>query len=267
VLSVSLDLKADIFAKIHHMKQTIFTTCCLFVFAVFCHAQLPGVKRIKSTVEKQIESTVSQSLKVNGNSNSEISSGLKEALQQGVRFSVEKLGAVDGFFKDSILKILLPPDARKAESRLRQFGLGKEVDRALLAMNRGAEKAVSISTEIFIQAIRQMSIQDAVGILRGNQDAATQYLYRTCRESLSRNMKPIVQQALDQVEATRYWDDVVRPYNRISQQKINPDLTEYVTQKALDGLFNRIAAEEKRIRQDPMARTTELLQKVFSNNP
>jgi hypothetical protein len=255
----------DIFAKIPHMIKCLSTSFCLIVLVALCNAQLPSLKKIKSTVEQQIESTTVKNLGMNDNSNSEISSGLKEALQQGVRFSVEKLGAVDGFFKDSLLKILLPPDARKAESRLRQLGLGNEVDRALLAMNRGAEKAVSTSTDVFTQAIRQLNIQDAVGILRGNQDAATQYLIRTCRESLTRSMKPIVQQALNQVEATRYWDDVVRPYNRFSQQKINPDLTDYVTDKALDGLFNRIAAEEQRIRLNPVARTTELLQKVFGS--
>jgi hypothetical protein len=231
----------------------------------FSMAQLPNLKKVKSSVKKQVQTTIASSNPISTDATAETASGLKEALQQGVRFSVEKLGTVDGFFKDSLLKILLPPDARKAESRLRQLGLGNEVDRALLAMNRGAEQAVSTSTDIFVQAIRQMTIQDAVGILRGNQDAATQYLIRTCRESLTRNMKPIVQQALNQVEATRYWGDVVRPYNRFSQQKINPDLTDYVTGKAMDGLFNRIAAEEKRIRQDPKARTTELLQKVFGS--
>lgn len=247
------------------MIKLLASISSLILFLGDSMAQLPNVNKIKSSVKKQVQTTIATTNLGSVDSNSEISSGLKEALQQGVRFSVEKLGVVDGFFKDSMLKILLPPDARKVESRLRQFGLGSEMDRALLAMNRGAEKAVSTSTEIFTQAIRQMTIQDAVGILRGNQDAATQYLNRTCRESLTRNMKPIVQQALNQVEATRYWGDVVRPYNRISQQKINPDLTDYVTEKALDGLFNRIAAEEKRIRLDPMARTTELLQKVFGN--
>lgn len=260
-----MDCKADIFAKTQYMIKSMLSSFCLIFLTVISSAQLPNVKKIKSSVKNQVQSTITSTNLGSSDSNSEIASGLKEALQHGVRFSVEKLGVIDGFYKDSLLKILLPPDARNVESRLRQFGLGSEVDRALLAMNRGAEKAVSTSTEIFTQAIRQMTIQDAVGILRGNQDAATQYLNRMCRQTLTKNMKPLVQQALNQVEATRYWGDVVRPYNRFSKQKINPDLTDYVTEKALDGLFSRIAAEEKQIRQDPMSRTTELLQKVFGS--
>jgi len=243
----------------------ISLTFCIFMLSSFIvTAQLPNSKQIQSRIKKKVVTAVSNG-QTNSSSIDETTRGLKEALVQGVGVSVTKLGAVDGFFRDSLLKILLPPDARKAESRLRQLGLGSEVDRALLAMNRGAETAVSTSAEIFKQAIFKLTIQDAVSILKGNPDAATQFLRRTCMNSLTEKMKPIVRQALNQVEATKYWSDLVKPYNMISKQKINPDLTAYVTEKAMDGLFTLIAKEELRIRKDPVARTTEVLQRVFGS--
>ena len=147
---------------------------------------------------------------------------------------------------------------------VRQIGLGGEVDKFILTLNRGAEDAAREAKPIFIDAIKSMTIQDAWSILRGEDDAATQYLRRTTGERLAEKFKPVIKASLDKVNATRYYSDIVTTYNRIPLvEKVNPDLDDYATNKAIDGLFVMIAKEEKRIREDPVARTTELLKKVF----
>jgi hypothetical protein len=173
---------------------------------------------------------------------------------------------VDGYFKNPQIKIPFPPDVKKVEDRLRQIGLGKEVDKFILTLNRGAEDAAKEAKPIFISAIRQMTIQDAWGILRGNDDAATQYLIRTTSAQLKEKFKPVIQNSLQKVNATKYYNDIVTRYNSIPMvQKVNPDLDDYATDKAIEGLFLMIAKEEKNIRADPAARTTELLKRVFGS--
>ncbi len=197
-------------------------------------------------------------------SSDEVARGLKEALTKGVSKGSDLVSQVDGYFKNPEIKIPFPPEVKQVESRLRQIGLSNEVDRFILTLNRGAEDAAKEAKPIFIEAVKGMTIQDAFAILKGEQDAATQYLKGSTSSLLKEKFKPIIQNSLSKVNATKYYGDLVNSYNKIPlTQKVNPDLDEYATDKAIEGLFIMIAKEEKNIRANPMARTTELLKKVF----
>jgi len=194
----------------------------------------------------------------------EVSEGFKEALVKGISIGADQVSQLDGYFKNLEIRIPFPPDVKNVEEKLRQIGLGGEVDKFILTLNRGAEQAAKEAKPIFITAIRSMTIEDAWSILKGDEDAATQYLERTTSVQLKEKFKPVIQQALQQVNATKYYGDLVNTYNRIPLvQKVNPDLNEYATDLAIQGLFTMIAKEEKNIRDNPAARTTELLRKVF----
>ncbi|OJW15797.1 DUF4197 domain-containing protein [Mucilaginibacter sp. 44-25] len=213
------------------------------------------------TLNQVAQSTVQQY----GNpSQLEISNGLKQALELGTDKSSDQLSAVDGFFKNAAVKILFPPEAQKVESTLRSIGLGKLADNVILSLNRAAEDAAGQAKPIFINAIKQMTLQDVTNILLGRQDAATQYFKRTTTLQLAASFKPVIQNSLNKVGATRYYSDAAAAYNRIPLvTKVNPNVSDYVTQKAIDGLFVVIAQEELNIRQNLSARTTPLLQKIF----
>jgi hypothetical protein len=194
----------------------------------------------------------------------EVANGLKEALVKGISNGSDMASQLDGYFKNPKIKIPFPPEVKKVEDKLRQIGLGSEVDKFVMTLNRGAEDAAKEAKPIFIAAIKQMTIQDAWGILRGSDNAATEYLKRTTSSLLYDKFKPVIQNSLNKVNATKYYGDIVNRYNKIPLvEKVNPDLTDYATNKAMDGLFLLIAEEEKKIRLDPVARTTELLKKVF----
>ncbi|HZG01448.1 MAG TPA: DUF4197 domain-containing protein [Chitinophagales bacterium] len=197
-------------------------------------------------------------------SNSEIVAGLKQALEVGTNNGTAQVSQTDGFFKNAAIKILMPPDVKMVESKLREYGMGEHVDKAILQMNRAAEQAAKEAAPIFIDAIKGMSITDAVGILRGSNDAATVYLKNNTSAQLTDKFRPIIKKALDQTQATKYWNDVFVNYNKLPfVTPVNANLDDYVTQKALEGLFHTIAQEELKIRQDPAARITDLLKKVF----
>jgi hypothetical protein len=190
--------------------------------------------------------------------------GIREALEKGTDNSVKLVSVLDGYWGNAEIRIPFPPEAREMESRLRAIGLGKKVDEFNVSMNRAAEKAAAEAKPIFIAAIRGMTISDAINIVRGPDDAATMYLQRTTTPELTEKFTPVIQTSLDAVDATKYWADLINLYNRIPfVKKMNPDLAAYVTEKAIDGLFIMIAKEELKIRKDPVARTTELLRKVF----
>jgi len=211
----------------------------------------------------QTAQVLSQSL---GNPTSaEIASGLKEALQLGTSASAERLNTQNGFLGNAAVKLLFPPEAQKVEKALRSLGLNQLCDNVITSLNRAAEDAVIEAKPIFISAIKQMTISDASSILLGNQsDAATQYFQRVTNDQLSAKFQPIIQSSLAKVGATRNWTEVVSRYNQIPLvTDINPDLTSYVTQKAIDGLFMEIAKEELKIRQNVSSRNSILLQKVF----
>ncbi|HLQ79250.1 MAG TPA: DUF4197 domain-containing protein [Terriglobia bacterium] len=197
----------------------------------------------------------------------EAGQGIREALTQGVTTAVLNLNKTDGFFGSEFYKILLPPDAKKVETTLRKVGLGGQVDKAVLAINRGAEDAVGTAKPIFVDAIKEMTLTDALGIVRGNKDAATQYFKDKTSQKLTLAFTPSVKSSLDKTNATKYYGDIVNTYNKLptSFDKANPDLTSYVVDKAVDALFDQVAKQEAEIRANPLARTTEILKKVFGS--
>jgi hypothetical protein len=194
----------------------------------------------------------------------EVGEGLKEALVNGISKGSDRVSQVDGYFKNPEIKIPFPPEVKKVEDKLRQIGMDKQVDEFIMTLNRGAENAAKEAKPIFISAIKQMTIEDAWGILKGNDNAATSYLQRTTSTALKEKFKPVIQASLDKVNATKYYSDLVNTYNKIPfVEKVNPDLNEYATNLAMRGLFLQIEKEEKNIRKDPLARTTDLLKRVF----
>lgn len=200
-----------------------------------------------------------------GVTEAEAGQGVKEALLQGVTNAVLNLNKTDGFFGNALYKMLLPPDAKKIETTLRKIGMNKQVDNAILAINRGAEDAVGFAKPIFMDAVRQMTLTDALQIVRGPRDGATRYFREKTAVQLIQAFTPSVKSSLDKVEATKYYGDIVNTYNNLPTtfKKINPDLTSYVVGKAVDALFDQVAKEEENIRANPGARTSDLLKKVF----
>ena len=200
-------------------------------------------------------------------SESDIAAGLKEALSVGAKNATGKLSVVNGFFGNALVKVLMPPEAKKVENTLRQLGLGSQVDEAILSMNRAAEDASAKALDIFINAVKNMSIQDGMAILKGGNNAATNYLKNKTTAALTAAFRPVIQNSLDKVNATKYWNIVFTTYNELPTtfKKINPDLPAYVTERALAGVFLYIADEEAKIRQNPAARVSDLLKKVFGS--
>jgi hypothetical protein len=197
--------------------------------------------------------------------NEEIGNGLKEALTQGISKGADALSQADGYFKNPKIKIPFPPDAQKMEKSLRDIGMGKDVDEFILTLNRGAEDAAKQAKPIFVDAIKKMTITDVMTILKGQPDAATQYLKKTTNAQLQAQFKPVIKASLDKVGATKHYKDLATAYDKIPfVKKVNPDLEAYTTDLAIQGLFYTIAQEEKEIRANPVARTTDLMKKVFS---
>ncbi|CAN5791650.1 DUF4197 domain-containing protein [soil metagenome] len=195
----------------------------------------------------------------------EVAEGLKEALTTGASKGSDLVSQLDGYYRNPEIRIPFPPEVKRVEDRLRQIGMGGEVDKFVVALNRAAEDAAKEAKPIFVSAIRQMTIQDAWSILRGEQTAATQYLSRTTSPELKQKFSPIVQNSLNKVNASQLYTNLITAYNKIPLvQKVNPNLNEYATDKAIEGLFVMVAKEEKNIRENPGARTSDLLQKVFS---
>ena len=204
-------------------------------------------------------------LNIYAQNTADIANGLKEALTKGAINSTNLLSKPDGFFNNAAVKILLPPEAKKIESTLRNLGMGKQVDDAILSMNRAAEDACKNATPIFTNAIKQMTVTDAMGILKGSDTSATAYLQQKTSTELTASFKPVIEKSLEKTDATKQWNSLVSTYNKFSLRKINPDLAGYVTEKSLSGIFTQIAVEEQNIRKNPVARTSDLLKKVFGN--
>lgn len=203
--------------------------------------------------------------KSGGLSENEIVLGLKEALNVGISNGSDSASKVDGFFKNELIKIAVPPEAQKVAETLRKMGLGDQVDKFTLSLNRAAEDAAKRSKPIFFKAITSMTVPDALGILKGQDDAATQYLKKSTNDELFKAFFPVVDSTLSLNKATQYYGDIVNTYNQLPLvKKVNPNLKEYATQKTMDGLYVLIAQEEKKIRENPGARVTDLLKKVFS---
>ncbi|WP_295654219.1 DUF4197 domain-containing protein [uncultured Mucilaginibacter sp.] len=195
----------------------------------------------------------------------DVGTALKQALTQGTSKSSDQLSALNGYFGNPAVKILFPPEAQKVESRLRQLGMNDLCDKVILSLNRAAEDAATQAKPIFIDAIKQMTLDDAMKILLGSNDSATQYFKRTTTAALILAFKPIIQASLNKVGATQYYGQAANTYNRIPfVSKINPDIADYACQKAIDGLFVQIAVEELNIRQNIGARPSPVMQKVFA---
>ncbi|MEM7657357.1 MAG: DUF4197 domain-containing protein [Bacteroidota bacterium] len=198
--------------------------------------------------------------------NTEIIGGLKEALVKGAGFAVSTLSSDGGYLNDPLVKIPFPQEAEFAVKTLRDLGLGNLVDNFVARLNEGAEKGAKEALPIFKNAIREMTVADATNILFGAENAATDYFKSKTSAALYNAYAPKVQTSLDQVNATQLWGDITTRYNSIPlvRNKIETDLVKYTTDRALDGLFLKLADEEKKIREEPLARTSELLKKVFS---
>lgn len=195
----------------------------------------------------------------------DISGGLKEALNNGISKQVSKLTATDGFFKNEMVKILLPEELQKVDKTLRQIGMGSLADEGLKVLNRAAEDAVKESTPIFVDAVKNMSFTDAKNILMGNENAATSYLQNSTTTALYAKFNPVIKNSFAKVGADKIWSQIITKYNAVPLvKKVNPDLTDYTTNKALEGVFKMIAVEEKNIRTNINARTSTLLQNVFA---
>jgi hypothetical protein len=202
---------------------------------------------------------------VNTNETVDIAGGLKEALNSGITKQVTKLTATDGFYKNQLVKIVLPPELQKVDKMLRKMGLSKLADSGIKSLNRAAEDAVKEATPIFVTAIKDISFSDAKSILLGKETAATDYLKGTTSTALYAKFSPVVQQSIGKVGADKIWTSIINRYNAIPMvKKVNPEITDYVTNKSMDGVFTMISVEEKDIRTNLNSRTSDLLKKVFA---
>jgi hypothetical protein len=197
------------------------------------------------------------------NNSGEMVAGLKEALEKGTQAAASRLSKENGFLQDATVKILLPTEAQGLERTARQFGLGRQADQLITSLNKAAESACTDAGTIFIAAIRQMNVTDAVSIVRGADTSATQFLRRTCSPQLTNQFRPVIEQALEKTGTTKLWRDFFSAANRFSRNPVNTDLTAYVTERALQGLFHYVAVEEREIRKNPLARTSDVLKRVF----
>ncbi|MEZ4792789.1 MAG: DUF4197 domain-containing protein [Gelidibacter sp.] len=197
-------------------------------------------------------------------SNADIAAGLRQALDFGIDKQVTKLTQTDGFYKNDLVKILLPAELQKVDKGLRDIGLGNLADEGLKVLNRAAEDAVKEATPIFVNAVKEITFNDAKNILLGQDDAATQYLTSKTQTSLYEKFHPVINNSFAKVGADQIWANLINKYNAIPfTTDVNPDLTDYVTGEALKGVYTMIAVEEKEIRTKVSSRTTDLLRKVF----
>ncbi len=206
----------------------------------------------------------------NALTNDDIIKGLKEALTVGTNNSTAATSKVDGFFKNDRIKLPFPPEAIKVKEKAEQLGMQNQVDKFVLTLNRAAEEATKEAAPIFVSAIKGMSISDGLKILKGEENEATKYLQTNTSSKLYTSFKPKVHTAIEKVELTKYWNPIITKYNKVVKltggEQLNPDLEDYVTKRAISGLFVLIADEEKKIRENPAARVSDILQKVFGSN-
>jgi hypothetical protein len=233
----------------------------LLLTLTFFSIQILSAQTIKGLFDKVTKPATT--IAGSGLTNEEIINGLKDALRVGTDSSAKRLSKLNGFFSDAAIKVLMPEEAKKIESTLRSIGMGSLVDKAILSMNRAAEDAASGVGNIFWDAIKKMSITDGLKILRGGDFAATDYLKSITTQELTEKFRPVIEASLVKVDATKYWKDMFTTYNKFSAKQVNTDLTAYVTERALSGLFLKISLEEQKIRKNPAAQVTDILKKVF----
>lgn len=238
-----------------------------FLFSSLClNAQVDWNKSVKNA-QKEGEKILNQATgKSKPLTNDEVVRGLKEALSVGTNKSASAASCLDGFYKNPLITIPFPPEAVKVKNTAEDLGMKPQVDKFVMTLNRAAEEASKEAAPIFLNAIKGMSVGDGFAILKGNDDAATKFLNDKTNADLKLKFKPIVQEAIKKVEVTKHWNPIITKYNKVpGVQKMNPDLDEYVTLRAMDGLFKLIAQEELKIRKDPAARVSDLLKKVFGS--
>lgn len=234
--------------KIKNMKKSVLKLCFLLLIIGI------GTTKLMAQLPK-INSTISLT---------EISKGLKEALNNGITKQVTKLAAKDGFLKNEAVKIMLPEELKTVDKKLRQFGMGKLADEGIELLNRAAEDAVKEATPIFVDAVKQMTFTDAKNILLGTENAATTYLQKNTTTPLYAKFNPVIKKSFSKVGADKVWSEIIKKYNSLPLvKKVNPDLTDYTTNKAMEGVFKMIAVEEKEIRTKLPARNSDLLKKIF----
>jgi Protein of unknown function (DUF4197) len=248
-------------------KVILLLTITIAAQQMFAQGILDKIKKaVKTDSSKNILTTVKTATSKPGGaglSNDDIVSGLRDALRVATDTTAKTLSAAGGYFKNEAIKIIMPAEAVKAEKTLRSMGAGALVDKAILSMNSAAENAATEVGPIFLTAIKQMTLTDGLSILRGGDNAATNFLKKSTTAALIEKMKPVIQASLQKVSADKAWTAVFSKYNMFSQQKVETDLTSYVTQKALDGMFYNISLQEQKIRKDPAAQVTDILKKVF----
>lgn len=240
------------------MKKTTIILGISSLFLASCAELKPLAQELgRSILETpSTESIIPSSL--------EMGSGLKEALIKGTRTGVENLSKAGGYADQPMVRIPFPEEYNNVADKLRSIGLGGQIDEVELSLNRAAEDAVVEAAPLFVNAITSMTIQDAQGILLGGENSATNYLKSKTSEQLIASFTPKIEESLDKVNATKYWNTATSAYNMIPFiTKVDGDLTSYATNKAIDGLFLKIAEEEKEIRQNPLERSSDLLKKVF----
>lgn len=231
------------------MRKTLIL---LFSFSLFSCAEL-----------QQVVNTLPQD--GGGITNTDIASGLRQALDKGIDKQVSKLTQTDGFFRNELVKIMLPQELQKADKTLRDIGMGNLADEGLKVLNRAAEDAVKEATPIFVNAVKQITFDDARNILMGADNAATNYLTVKTSNELYSKFNPVISNSLDKVGATQIWSNIISQYNAIPlTNNVNPDLADYVTQEALKGVYTMIAVEEKEIRTNFSSRTSDILRRVFA---
>ncbi len=241
------------------MRQSLIIL--LFAWALFptCSSGQFDLKKFGKEVDKTINANKPLTTQ-------EITDGLKQALTIGSQNAGSSSSKINGYFGNSLIKILFPPEAQKMEARLRSIGMNMQVDDFILTMNRAAEEAAKNAAPIFATAIRNMTINDGLSILRGSDSAATHFLRDKTNLELYTNFKPVIKTAIQKVDVTRYWNPLITAYNKIPLvEPMNPNLEDYITQKGLQGLFTLVSQEETKIRKDPAARVTNLLKKVFGS--
>jgi hypothetical protein len=201
--------------------------------------------------------------------NEEVISGLKEALNVGIKNAVNLSSVTDGFLKNDVIRLPFPPDAIKVREKAINFGLSKQVTTFEETLNRAAEEATKKALPIFVDAIKNMSVSDGFSILKGGDGAATKFLKSQTSNQLVIAFAPVVKEATTKVQLTAYWNPIITRYNSAMTlsggQKLDPDLDAYITQKAIDGLFYLVETEENKIRKDPLARVSDILVKVFGS--
>jgi len=235
-------------------SRKLFLLLALFIpFAACSQIDFKGIK-------KAIQQPSGKNL-----SESDIVSGLKEALTVGSKNAAGSASKLNGFNGNSLIRIPFPPEVQEVEEKLRSLGMGKQVDEFVVTMNRAAEEAAKQAAPVFVDAVTHMTISDGLTILKGNDTAATSYLKKSTSGTLHEKFKPVIKDATQKVDVTKYWTPLITTYNKIPfVTKKNPDLDEYITQRALTGLFVLVGQEETKIRKDPAARVTDILKKVFA---